>query len=299
MSNEPALPLRSSFACCDRAFPLLTHQASCRLVAQLGFEAIDLGLISGKRNLLDPAVVLGDPVANAERVGSYLADAGLKVADVFLISSSNFAEATPNHPDPAVRDVAAQLFHSAVTFAERLGADGVGLLPGIDWESEDHAASLRRSADELAWRVDVGASHGLRVSVEAHIGSVISQPEDAAALIDFTPGLGLTLDLSHFVYQGISHDDIAPLVPLAQHVHVRSARRGRLQVGMQDNVIDFERFMESLAAADYDGWVALEYVWNAWERCNENDNVTEILLLSDRLSAKLAGREWSLEAAFK
>jgi hypothetical protein len=40
--------------------------------------------------------------------------------------------------------------------------------------------------------------------------------------------------------------------------------------------------------ADYDGYLAIEYVWIEWEHMNECDNVSETVQLRERLLAHLA-----------
>ena len=115
---------------------------------------------------------------------------------------------------------------------------------------------------------------------------------DALELLERVPGLELTLDYSHFVYQGIAESEIEALAPFARHCHVRGARQGRMQAPLRESQTDFERMVDVLGDADYDGFVGLEYVWLDWEHCNECDNLSETILLRDRLREKFAGREW-------
>ena len=65
-----------------------------------------------------------------------------------------------------------------------------------------------------------------------------------------------------------------------------------MQAPLRESQIDVERMVDVLEEADYDGFVGLEYVWLDWEHCNECDNLSETILLRDRLRQKLAGREW-------
>ena len=161
------------------------------------------------------------------------------------------------------------------------------MLPGIDWPGESHEDSLARSAAELRWRVDEASAVGIALSVEPHVGSVIAAPEDAVQLCASTPNLMLTLDHTHFSYQGLPQDAADDLFPLTRHYHARGARSGRLQAPMNENELDFERIIEQLRAVDYAGYLAVEYVWIDWERCNECDNISETVMLRDRLRAAL------------
>lgn len=278
-------------ACGDHSFPLLRHEDVCRLAAMLGLEGIDIGLM-GNRSHVRPEVIRDDVAGWAERVGRSVADAGIEVADVFLIPWTDFETMAPNHPDAAQREDAAAIFRLALDFAERLGAGGMTLLPGIDWPDEDHETGLKRAAQELTWRVDEARARGIRLSVEPHLGSNIGEPERAARLVELTPGLELTLDYGHFTYQGYADAAIEPLIAHARHFHARGAAPRRMQIGLEDNTIDYGRIVEAMREHGYDGWLAVEYVWSDWERCDECDNVSETVLLRDRLQAALDGRPW-------
>jgi hypothetical protein len=48
-----------------------------------------------------------------------------------------------------------------------------------------------------------------------------------------------------------------------------------------------------LAASGYRGYLAVEYVWIEWENMNRCDNVSETLLMRDRLFAHLQGTVWN------
>jgi sugar phosphate isomerase/epimerase len=78
---------------------------------------------------------------------------------------------------------------------------------------------------------------------------------------------------------------------------VRLGAPGRVQCGLKDSTIDYGRVVAALGEADYRGAIAVEYVWVDWERCNECDNISETILLRDRLRAALAGEPWSYPAS--
>ena len=65
-----------------------------------------------------------------------------------------------------------------------------------------------------------------------------------------------------------------------------------MQTALKDSAIDFERMVDTLLAAGYDGDIGLEYLWIDWEHLNECDTISETILLRDRLSARLAGEPW-------
>ncbi len=279
-------------ACADDTFRLFEHEHVCELIRMLGLDGVDVCVMQS-RSAVRPEDVRADPAGWAGRLDERIRGRGLEVADVFVIPWTDFQTMAPNHPDATEREASAALFRDLLELAARLRSPGMTILPGIDWDGETHEESLARSSTELVWRVDEAAARDVRLSIEPHLGSVASTPERALDLLARTPGLELTLDYSHFVYQGIPEGEVEPLAMHARHCHVRGAREGRMQAAVKDSTTDFERMVDALAAAGFDGFLGLEYVWLDWEHCNECDNLSETILLRDRLRAKLEGRQWS------
>jgi len=278
-------------ACADDTFRLFEHEHILALIHMLGLDGVDLCLMEG-RSAVRPRDVRADVPAWAGRLEERIGGHGLELADVFVIPWTDFRGFAPNHPDPQEHDESRVLFRDMLELATRLRSPGMTILPGIHWEGESHEASLERAADELGRRVVEARERSVRLSIEPHLGSVASTPGRALELLERTPGLELTLDYSHFVYQDIPQAEIDPLVPHARHFHARGARPGRMQAPLKESVVDFERMVDLAGRAGYDGYVGLEYVWLDWEHCNECDNLAETILLRDRLQAKLAGRLW-------
>ena len=166
-------------------------------------------------------------------------------------------------------------------FALRCNAPHLTGLPGVTWEGEPYDTSLKRCAEELAWRAEQAKQVGIVYSIEPHIGSVVPTPQRALQLAALAPGLTFTLDYTHFAYQGIADDEVEPLVKHASHFHARGARKTRLQAPIKENVIDYPRVLRAMQAANYPGYVGVEYVWQDWEHCNEVDNVSETIMMRD------------------
>jgi sugar phosphate isomerase/epimerase len=282
-------------ACADDTFRLLGHEHICALIAMLGLDGVDVCLMKD-RSSLRLEDVRADVPGTAAALEERIRGRGLEIADVFVIPWTDFRTLAPNHPDAAEREASRALFGDMLELAARLRSPGLTILPGIDWETEGHEESLGRAAAELAARVELAGERGVRLSIEPHLGSVASTPERALALLARTPGLELTLDYSHFVYQGIPEAEVHPLAAHARHYHVRGARLGRMQAPLRESTTDVEAMVDAAVAAGYDGFLGLEYVWLDWEHCNECDNVSETILLRDRLRAKLEGRPWSYPA---
>jgi sugar phosphate isomerase/epimerase len=281
-------------ACADNTFRLLQPwESAIEVIRLLELDGVDVCLM-GNRSHIRPEDVRDDLPAAAGRIRTGLERAGLRVSDLFCIPWTDFERYAPNHPDPEERERSRALFADMLELAVLIGAPGLTMLPGIDWPGETHEDSFRRSVEELGRRAEEARARGVRFSVEPHLGSIAQDPGEAARLCDATQGLvELTLDYSHFVYQGYAEDEIEPLVARARHFHARGARASRMQAPLKDSTIDFERMVDAMLAAGYEGDVGLEYLWIDWEHLNECDTVSETILLRDRLRAKLAGQSWS------
>jgi sugar phosphate isomerase/epimerase len=280
-------------SCADNTFRLVQPwESAIEMIRLLDIEAVDVCLM-GNRSHIRPEDVRNEIPATAARITRGLADRGLAVSDLFCIPWTDFERYAPNHPDPEERERSLALFADMLELAERIEAPGLTMLPGIDWPGESHEDSFDRAVEELADRGARARARGVRFSIEPHFGSIAQEPAEAGRLCEQAGDFELTLDYSHFVYQGYPQDEIEPLVRHARHFHARGARAKRMQAALKDSVVDFERMLDAAQAAGYDGDIGLEYLWIDWEHLNECDTVSETILLRDRLRAKLEGRLWS------
>src|SRR5262249_29492634 len=158
----------------------------------------------------------------------------------------DFETMAPNHPDEAVRREASDLFGDMVQMAAGVDAAGMTMLPGIHWEDESWDASFERAVGELQWRADRARELGLRLSVEPRLGSIADTPARAQQLVDACPGLELTLDYTHSVFNGIPEAEIEPLLRHARHFHARGGAPGRIQTTLHENTIDYARVVEAM-----------------------------------------------------
>jgi hypothetical protein len=104
------------------------------------------------------------------------------------------------------------------------------------------------------------------------------------------PGLELTLDYTHFVAKGFTEVEIEPLLLRSRHFHARGGASGRIQTSLRESTIDYDRVVDVLIDSGYDQYIAVEYVWNEWERMNEIDVLSETVIFRDWLRAKFAGK---------
>jgi len=205
----------------------------------------------------------------------------LKLRIFFLQTALDFVSAAINHPDSSVRERSRDLFLKTLEYTSICGGKHMSALPGAFFDEESKEASFNRCCEELVWRTGKAKEYGIVFSVEAHIGSIVPTPSDALRMVKKVPGLTLTLDYSHFAYQGIPDAEVEPLMPHASHFHARSAAQGKVQTVLQESSIDFKRVVHVMKDAGYKGFIGLEYNWTDWEGCNRTDNISETILLRD------------------
>jgi len=270
-------------SCADSTFPKLSHDGSLAVISDLGFDAVDVCSFTGYRHT-PPEDVLADPERAADVVNARLDRFSLAVADMFVILGGSFEELAPNHPDPAVREQALEHFTRYVTFAARIGAPGLTVLPGVQFEGVPAERSLELAAEQLNVRAALAGEAGLRLAFEPHYGSLAETPATALDLIERTPDVAFALDYSHFVYQGIAQEEIDALLPRTHHFHVRQAAPGVVQARTREGTLDFVRIRDALLALGYDGYFALEYQWeDGWLDFSRVDCIAETAETRDLL----------------
>lgn len=274
--------MKLNLSCTDFSFPLLSHDQALAVVSLLGLKGVDIGLFEAHGHL-KPSRELVNPERSGRELKCRVAKHGMQVADVFLQIHHDFTQYAINHPNANRRIAARREFIRLLDYATAAGTKHLTILPGVPFKGEPRRASFARSIAELRWRTDQARDAKLQPAVEPHVGSIIDTPTRALDLVKLVPGLGLTLDYAHFTRGGSSDKCIEPLVPYATHFHARSARPGRLQAPMKENTINFARIAELLRKQKFGGWIALEYVWIDWERCNQVDVLSETIMLRDAL----------------
>src|SRR5205807_8348710 len=101
---------------------------------------------------------------------------------------------------------------------------------------------------------------GMVLTVATRVGTLTELPATAQELCARVPGLGLTLDPSHFLAgpgQGANYDELFPYV---RHVHLRDTGRGpgQFQVRVGQGEIEYGRIIAQLARHHYDRLLTVE-----------------------------------------
>lgn len=282
--------MQPRLSCADSTFPKLPHETALAIVQGLGLSAADICVFEGYQHTT-PEAVLTDPDKAAATVRERLERFELVAADMFPILGSDFQEFAPNNPDEGVRERSFEHFRTLVKFARLIGSPGITILPGTAFDGTDRAESRRLAADELNRRALVADEAGVKLAFEPHYGSIAEKPDEALELLALTPEVGLALDYSHFVYQGIPEQEVDPLLGRTYHFHVRQAASGVIQARTHEGDIDFARIRDRLLASGYEGYFALEYQWeDGWLDFTRVDCVSESADMRDLLLSANGGK---------
>ena len=251
------------------SFPACTLAESWGLAEVLGFSHLDIGLLHGPA--LDRKAVLAHPEAAAEQIAA----AGIQVANLYWL----FGDHPRDRPlsDPACLNQNLDDFAIACEFARLLSIPTIFVLPGVSAprvavsEALEHSSVAMRSLLPLAQNIDA------ELTVEPHIGGILADPATTLSYLEGIPGLGLTLDYSHFAAAGFTQSAIDSLLPFARHMHLRQARPGALQAKWGEGTLDFSAIFESLRTLNYDGFLAVESVHQDYMNTLFDDVLTETI----------------------
>ena len=289
METMPPSDAPMKISCADYTWPRLRHDQALSTIRSIGVRAVDVALFA-RGSHLDVEVIAEDPLYWAGRIQERVERHGLVIADVFLTPGPNLETLSPTNPLTSDIQSSRRMFRQTAEFARKVGSPGITLLPGIVHQGDRPQQAFDRAAKELAVRVQMAHDCGLRCSFEPHFGSLVAAPAQALELVRAVSGLEITLDTSHFVYQGFGLNDIAALIPHTRHVQVRPARRNHMQVRVHQDESDIPGLINLLYASSYEGFMALEYVWmETWE-CDRVDNTTETVVLNDLVCSLMAAR---------
>lgn len=240
---------------CSFSFGPKPLREALRILRNLGFDIVDVGVCPGNTQI-HPVEAAQEPERTAATVKAALLEMNQRPEECFVL---DFGEPI-NHPEDAVRETLQSLFPGLVRFAWLAGFRSVMLIPGIVHPSMGKERSFELSAKILRKLVRISEDAGVYLNIEPCEPSVAETPENAMHLCEVVPGLGLTLDYSHFIDPGFDPANVEPLHRYARHFHARQAAPGKRVEAVNKGTIDFKRILSLLKRENYKGVVAVEYV---------------------------------------
>jgi sugar phosphate isomerase/epimerase len=219
-------------ACSTLCFARYPLDRALRIIGELDFSKLDVA-IHEKGPHLRPSQVAADVAHAAQqiRIGPSLTPAAFDVE----------IEARDDQEAQAQWKAICKLARLSTVSLLTIAASPSGF--GVD-------AEVQR-LKKLVHFVD---GEGLVLALATRTGTLTEQPAVALELCERVPGLGLTLDPSHFIngpHQGESYDELFPFI---KHVHLRDTGRapGKFQVQIGQGEVEYGRIINQLEREDYD-----------------------------------------------
>jgi sugar phosphate isomerase/epimerase len=219
-------------ACSTQCFARFPLERALRTIGELEFSKLDVA-IHEQGPHLRPSEVAADVTLAAQRIriGPSLTPAAFNVE----------IEA------PAPEEFHRQL--RAVCRLARLSTVSVISMPAAV-----SGTGLDAEVKRLSRLIQLAQAEGIVLTVVTRTGTLTEDPDTAVELCQTVPGLGLTLDPSHFIagpHQGRAFDQVYPYV---RHIHLRDTGRGpgQFQVRVGQGEIEYGRLVAQLNRYHYD-----------------------------------------------
>ena len=174
---------------------------------------------------------------------------------------NTFTHAPGPERDRQVADVKQWIDHAAL-----LGAPHIRVFAGVMQKGSTPEEARKACIEQLEECGAYAGKRGIFLGVENH-GGIVAEPEALLEIIRAvkSPWVGINLDTGNFQTDD-PYADLAKIAPYAVNVQIKSEikRRG----AKEPEKADFAKLAGILNAANYQGWVALEFEekTDPWER---------------------------------
>ncbi|MFQ3651256.1 MAG: sugar phosphate isomerase/epimerase [Gemmataceae bacterium] len=225
-------------ACSTRCFGRQSLEEALQTAAELRFSKFEAA-IHEKGNQLKPSEVAADVHKAAERLRS--GPGLMPVAFHVEIDADNEAD-----------------YHRQFKAICRLAR--ISAVPVITVTPSGLEVPLESEVKRLNKLVYLGESDGLSVCVATLSGTHTQTPEQAVELCEKVPGLGLTLDPSHYTAGPHATKNYDAVYPYVRHVALRDTGRGpnQFQVRVGQGEVEYGRIIQQLGRHGYKHSLSVE-----------------------------------------
>ncbi len=148
---------------------------------------------------------------------------------------------------------------------------------GADWDAE---------VKRLKHLVHIASADSVNLNVETRMGTLTEWPDQAVKLCERVPGLGLTLDPSHYICGPNQNRNYDHVFPYVRHVHLRDTGRtpDKLQVRVGQGELEYSRLVSLLERYRYDRLLSVEIFDGMQLPFNVESEVRKLKYLLDSLA---------------
>jgi len=117
--------------------------------------------------------------------------------------------------------------------------------------SAELGTPFNEEVERLRRLVGIAQVEGVRVGLKSQVGRQSQDPDTVQVLCDNVPGLGVTLDPSHYICGPCSNRSYDKLFKYVYHVHLRDTSKKQLQVRVGQGEIEYGRLINQLQKVKY------------------------------------------------
>jgi sugar phosphate isomerase/epimerase len=219
-------------ACSTLCFGSRRFEEALRIIGELQFNKFDAAILEQGPHLR-PSQVAEDVVGTAAR---------LRFGPGLVPAAFSVGIEAPDEKE----------YHRQFQAVCRLAR--LATVPLITLSASPTGVGTDAEAARLGKLVKVADKEGVLLTLATLTGTMTEDPDQAVALCKAAPGLGLTLDPSHYLtgpHSGKGYDQVFPFV---RHVHLRDSGRGpnQFQVRVGQGEIEYGRIIAQLSRLHYD-----------------------------------------------
>lgn len=219
-------------ACSTLCFGRVPFSEALRSIGEMGFTKVDVAFREDGPHL-KPSEIAADPSKAAQVLKAF---PGLAPAAFLVELGENVSPEDVDHRIRAICRLARVL--SVPTISIPAGA------VDCDFEAE---------VVRLSHLVQLCESEGVSCTVETRMGTLTETPARTIELCRRVPGLGVTLDPSHYVAGPFHSQEFDELYPFVKHVRLRDTGKdeSKFQVRVGQGQIEYGRIVNQLDRCKY------------------------------------------------
>jgi sugar phosphate isomerase/epimerase len=220
-------------ACSTLCFAQEPLEVALRQIAELEFDKFELALVEDGQHLR-PSEAGENPDAALQR---------LRRGPSLIPSSLHLDFGPVDWSDPLTR----RRFDGLCRLAKSLNVAVLTL------QAAPAGTPLSEEIKRLSQLLSTAMCEGLVLALLTHSQTLTADPQVAAELCTAVPGLGLTLDPSHYLQGAQPHADYDVVFPYVQDVHLRDTGHapGEFQVRVGQGQIEYARIVNLLQRHGY------------------------------------------------
>jgi sugar phosphate isomerase/epimerase len=222
-------------ACSSLCFGRYPLTQALHAISELNFHKVDLALHEDGPHL-KPSEVLAD----INRAAQMLRKANVAYAAFHL----------------SIGPADTETFHERLRAVCRLGR--VLAVPVVNIPAAPLGSDLAAEVTRLTHLNQIATGEGVILTVETHSATLTAEPAGAAELCRRVPGLGLTLDPSHYLLGTRPAQDYDELFPFVRHVRLRDTTPDKLQVRVGQGQVEYGRIISQLFRERYERALAVD-----------------------------------------